>query len=99
MMWEKIGKLFDPTEHKLPNDCREFAQAPQALVFGDFVRIYFSTRKKDIGNGKYLSHVSFVDIDKTFKNTLNVSTATVIELGGLGCFDEHGIFPMNVLIS
>ena len=46
MMWEKLGKIFDPTEHKLANGCREFAQSPQALVFDDFVRIYFSTRKE-----------------------------------------------------
>ena len=26
-----------------------------------------------------------------------MSDKTVIPLGGLGCFDEHGIFPMNVL--
>ena len=27
---------------------------------------------------------------------LGVSTETVLPLGGLGCFDEHGIFPINV---
>ena len=97
MIWEKMGKIFDPTEHQLFNDCREYAQSPQALVFDDFVRIYFSTRKKDPGNGKFLSHISFVDMDKTFKNILQISTDTVIELGGLGCFDEHGIFPMNIV--
>lgn len=97
MIWEKLGKIFDPTEHKLLNECREYAQSPQALVFNDFVRIYFSTRQKDLRNGKFLSHISFVDIDKTFKNILRVSTDTIIELGKLGCFDEHGIFPMNVM--
>jgi hypothetical protein len=96
MKWEKIGKIFDPTKYKLPNDCFEFAQSPQALVFDDFVRIYFSTRQKD-KIGKYLSHISFVDIDKNFKKILNISTDTVIELGNLGCFDEHGIFPINVV--
>jgi len=74
----------------------EFAQSPQALVFDDFVRIYFSTRQKD-KNGKYLSHISFIDIDKNFENIINVSSKTVIELGDLGCFDEHGIFPLNIV--
>ena len=97
MRWEKLGKIFDPTEHRLANGCREYAQSPQALVFDDFVRIYFSTRKKDPGNGKFLSHIAFVDLDKTFRHILQVSSDTVIELGKLGCFDEHGIFPMNVL--
>jgi hypothetical protein len=96
MKWRKLGKIFDPTQHKLSNNCFEFAQSPQALVFDDFVRIYFSTREKD-KSGKYLSHISFVDMDKDFEAIINISTDTVIELGGLGCFDEHGIFPLNIM--
>ena len=36
-------------------------------------------------------------MDKSFGEILQVSAEPVIELGKLGCFDEHGIFPMNVL--
>src|ERR1039457_2733583 len=96
MKWKKLGKIFDPTTVSLPNNCYEYAQSPQALVFDDFVRIYFSTREKD-KSGKYLSHISFIDIDKNFSNVISVSTNSVIALGKLGCFDEHGIFPLNVL--
>lgn len=96
MKWKKLGRIFNPIEHKLPNDCFEFAQSPQTIVFDDFVRIYFSTRKKE-SNGKYLSHISFIDMDKYFKDIRNVSEKTVIELGSLGSFDEHGIFPINPL--
>jgi hypothetical protein len=97
MKWKKLGKIFDPTAHKLSNDCSEYAQSPQSLVFDDFVRIYFSTRKRDLKNGKYLSHISFVDFDKSLREIIHISKETVIELGVLGSFDEHGIFPMNVL--
>ena len=55
MKWTKLGKTFDPTHYTLPNDCVQFAQSPQALVFDDFVRIYFSTRSVDKSNGKYLA--------------------------------------------
>jgi hypothetical protein len=96
MRWEKLGRIFNPVDYKLPNNCLEFAQSPQALVFDDFVRVYFSTRERD-KTGKYLSHISFVDFDKEFKNVLNISTGTVIDLGSLGCYDEHGIFPLNVI--
>jgi hypothetical protein len=96
MKWSKLGRIFDPREHDLPHNCREFAQSPQALVMSDRVRIYFSTRERD-SVGKFLSHVAFVDFDTTMKNIINVSSRTVIELGGLGCFDEHGIFPINVV--
>jgi len=96
MKWLKHGKIFDPTEHTLPNGCIQFAQSPQALVFDDFVRIYFSTRSVDT-NGKFLSHIAFVDMRKNLRDVIRVSDKTVIPLGGPGCFDEHGIFPMNVV--
>lgn len=97
MKWIKKGKIFDPTQFKMSNDCIEFAQSPQALVFDEFVRIYFSTRKKDPENGMYLSFIAYVDIDKDFNKIINVSNKTVIELGKLGTFDEHGIFPFSPL--
>lgn len=96
MKWLKRGQIFDPTQHELPNNCKQFAQSPQVLVFEDFVRIYFSTRSAD-SSGKYLSHIAFVDMSKDFKSIIQISNKTVIPLGGLGSFDEHGIFPMNVV--
>jgi hypothetical protein len=97
MIWLKHRNIFNPTQYKLPNDCVQFAQSPQTLVFDDFVRIYFSTRSVDKTNGKYLSHIAFVDMSKNLKEVISVSKKTVIPLGELGCFDEHGIFPMNVV--
>jgi hypothetical protein len=97
MKWIKKGKLFDPTQYNLANGCKEFAQSPQTVVFENFVRIYFSTRREDEETGKYLSFISFIDIDKDFKNILNSSSQEIIALGELGTFDEHGIFPINLL--
>ena len=96
MKWKKIGKIFNPVDHKLINNCHDFAQSPQALVFDNFVRIYFSTRERD-SSGKFLSHIAFVDMDKNLKKIIKVSEKNVIKLGELGCYDEHGIFPLNVL--
>ena len=96
MRWRKLGKIFDPTQHALPNGCVEFAQSPQTLMLDDRVRIYFSTRVRD-PLGKYLSHIAFVDFELDLSQILGVSKDTVIPLGDLGCFDEHGIFPINVL--
>jgi hypothetical protein len=96
MKWKKLGKIFDPTEHSLANRCVEFAQSPQTLVLADRVRVYFSTRERD-SSGKYLSHIAFADFTRDMRQLLGVSTDTVLPLGGLGAFDEHGIFPINVL--
>jgi len=97
MKWKKLGKIFDPAEHALYNNCQAFAQSPQALLFDDFVRIYFSTREKDKVTGKFLSHISYVDMDKSFGKIIQVADHTVLELGKPGCFDEHGIFPISPL--
>lgn len=96
MKWKKIGKIFDPTQHVLPNNCKEFAQSPQVLLFDNFVRVYFSTRERD-STGKYLSHIAYADFDKQFSRVIDVADKPVIKLGNLGCYDEHGIFPLNVL--
>ncbi len=96
MRWHKLGQIFDTADHALPLGCVAFAQSPQSLVFKDFVRVYFSTRQLD-SKGKYLSHVAYVDFDKNFSRVIRVSTEPVIPLGGLGAFDEHGIFPFNVV--
>lgn len=97
MKWNKLGKIFDPTHYNLPNECEQFAQSPQAIVFEEFVRIYFSTRTVDQKNGKFLSHIAFVDMKKNLREVIQVADKEVIPLGALGSFDEHGIFPMNVL--
>jgi hypothetical protein len=96
MRWKKLGKIFDPADHQLPCGGAGFAQSPQTLVLDDRVRIYFSTRERD-STGKFLSHVSFVDFDHCLQRILGVASKPVIALGGLGCFDEHGIFPFNVV--
>lgn len=95
MKWRKLGKLFDPADHDLPVGGAGFAQSPQALVLEDRVRVYFSTRERDAA-GKFLSHIAYVDFDRGMTGVLGTSRAPVIPLGGLGCFDEHGIFPMHV---
>jgi hypothetical protein len=96
MKWQKLGQIFDPADHQLVTGRGFYAQSPQALVLEDRVRVYFSTRTRD-ATGKYLSHISFVDFDKSFRQIKRVAVETVIPLGGLGCFDEHGIFPINVV--
>lgn len=94
MRWRKLGKIFDPFD--FPGQHLQFAQSPQTLLFDDFIRIYFSTRSTD-ANGKFRSHIAFVDMTRNLQQIRRVSEHTVMPLGALGCFDEHGIFPINVV--
>jgi len=96
MKWLKLGKIFDPFEHHQFSEYKGYAQSPQVLIFDNFVRIYFSIRKES-ENGKFVSHIQFIDMDKQFQKIITTSQHEVISTGELGCFDEHGIFPINVL--
>ncbi|WP_149498632.1 glycoside hydrolase family protein [Roseiconus lacunae] len=96
-IWKKRGLIFDPSEHALPLGCEQFAQSPQALIGEGYIRIYFSTRSRDTKTEKYLSHVCYVDFSNDFQDILRIAQHQVIPLGELGCFDEHGIFPINVV--
>jgi hypothetical protein len=94
---QRLGKIFDPTRHSLPNGCKEFAQSPQTLQFDTFTRVYFSTRALDQDGATFRSHIAFVDMTPDFTSVLRVSEHCVLPLGDLGTFDEHGIFPMNIV--
>lgn len=97
MRWRKLGQVFKLAEHQLPSGCVGFAQSPQPVVFDGFVRVFFSTRTVDPTNGKFFSEVAFADFAPDFSEVLRVAGRPVIQRGELGCFDEHGIFPMNVV--
>ena len=95
--WKKHGLIFSPTLNPPLVSGVGFAQSPQALVFDDYVRIYFSTREQEASTGKFISRVCYVDMDKSLQEIIRISPAPVIGPGSLGAFDEHGIFPFNVL--
>ena len=90
MKWVKQGMIFSTDQFNLI-----YAKSPQAIIFDNFIRVYFSTCRKD--GDKLVSYVSFVDYDKRFTSIINVSKHPVLEDGMLGCYDEHGIFPFSPL--
>lgn len=96
MKWKKLGQIFDPMDFKWYDDFVGYAQSPQAIVFDDFVRVYFAIRKNDTA-GKFISHIQFVDFELDMKSIRKISNKPVFGPGKLGCFDEHGIFPLNPL--
>lgn len=95
--WKKLGPVFDPARFPGRPWLREFAQAPATLVFDTFVRVYFSCRPPADANGQYVSHSAFVDLDrKDLLRVLRVAERPILELGGLGTFDEFGTYPVSV---
>jgi len=95
-VWNNRGLIFDLGSPELSSNMLAYAQGPQALLLADRTRVFFSTRKLDI-HGKYLSGVRYVDFSPDFSELLDVSKQEAVTPGALGSFDEHGIFPLNVV--
>jgi hypothetical protein len=96
--WQKLGKVFTPQEITGLPWLKEFAQAPCALAVDDVVRVYFSCRPAPDERGRYVSYSAFVDLDRA--NPLivrRVAERPILPLGGLGEFDEFGIYPVSVI--
>jgi hypothetical protein len=94
--WEKLGKIFDPRDHQRWW-LYEFSQAPATLLFDDRVRVYFSGRPRPT-DGQYESYTGFADFDRSDPTKLiRVGDEPIMMLGGLGCFDEFGTYPVSVI--
>ncbi len=95
--WEKMGLIFGPAMVKdRPEWMDTFAQAPNTIIFDDFVRVYFCCRPKPDMNRQFVSRCAFVDLDRRdLTRIVNLSENPVLELGALGSFDEFGTYPAS----
>ena len=98
LQWEKLGHIFTPNDSNSPSWMVEYAQAPNALVLEDRIRVYFTSRPSRDDAGQYVSRVGFIDVDKNDPcRILRVADEPVIELGAAGSFDQHGTYPFSVV--
>jgi predicted GH43/DUF377 family glycosyl hydrolase len=98
--WIKLGQVFDSTKVKVEDKpwLKSHAQCTSAIVFPDFVRVYFSCRPDKDENGQCVSRTAFLDLDrKNLFSILRISGKPILELGDRGCFDEFGIYPSSVI--
>lgn len=96
--WQKLGRIFNPQEVSGRSWLKEFAQAPAALIFETFVRVYFSCRPGPDSNGQYVSYTAYVDFDRNdLSKIVNIAEKPILDLGEVGAFDEFGIYPVSVI--
>lgn len=96
--WKKLGRVFDPTKVEGKPWLKEFAQAPDVLVFDTYVRVYFSCRSERDERGQYTSYSAYVDLDrKNLMSVLRYSEKPVLKLGETGTFDEFGTYPVSTI--
>jgi predicted GH43/DUF377 family glycosyl hydrolase len=97
--WNKKGLVFNPKDiENRPWWMHGFAQAPNVIIFDDFVRVYFTTRPEPDEKKQYVSYCAFVDLDrKNLTNVVNIAQEPIMNLGGLGTFDEFGTYPVSLI--
>lgn len=101
MKWKKLGQVFDPATWNDGIDrewMKSHSQCTSALVFDNFVRIYFSSRYDKDKDGQATSVTAFLDVERNnLKKIIRVSENPVLPLGELGHFDENAIYPTSVI--
>ncbi len=92
MRWEKLGRVFGPTDRSL-SWAKHSALQPTPILLEDRVRVYCGFR--DV-NGK--SRVGFVDLDPDNPmHVMGVSDAPALDLGDPMTFDQDGVVPCAIV--
>lgn len=91
--WIKQGLVFDVTRAGVPW-MHSHAQLPVAdSIGGDLYRVYFGARTAD-----QISRIGWAVVELGDRvKLLDVSTEPALSPGGIGTFDEHGVFPSCVV--
>jgi predicted GH43/DUF377 family glycosyl hydrolase len=85
--WRKCGLIFRPDGQG--GWMNSHAQVPTAVVLSDRIRVYFASRPRPD-----LSLTTYVDLDlERPERILALAEQPVLDPGGPGTFDEHGIMP------
>src|SRR5450432_1256825 len=96
--WEKLGRIFDPSQLGNNNWMKEYAQATSVIIFETYLRVFFSSRGNADERGQYISRMGYIDLERgnLFK-VIDVRNEPVLALGELGTFDEFGTNPVSVI--
>jgi len=97
--WEKLGLILDIKNIKgKPDWFSEFAQAPNTIIFDNFVRIYFCCRPPPDKHGNFVSYGNYIDVSRNDPfQVIAVAQEPILQLGGLGTFDEFGTYPISAI--
>jgi len=93
MNWQKLGLIFDVSQHAGASWFANSALTPQPVVIDDKIRVYAGFR-----DSAGASRIGYVDLDKSNPaRILGVSEKPVLDLGRDGCFDDNGVIMGDVV--
>lgn len=82
MKWKKLGKIFEISNYS--NEATHSSN-PTAIVFENFIRVFFSTRIENKSN------ISFFDFDIDQHKVISISRIPLINHGEKNACDESGL--------
>lgn len=95
MKWNKKGHIFSVDNHA--EWMVSHVQNPSAIILGDRIRVFFNTRPKP-QNGLFVSHPTYIDLNAYYPSeVIEIASGPVLNLGELGCFDQHGCMSSSVI--
>ena len=99
MKWIKLGVVYNPVlDEKRPDWRYDYAQGINTLICDDYIRVYFCCRQKPDNEGKTVSRMTYLDVDKNDPTkVIRVSDHPILDLGNLGEFDEYGQYPFTAI--
>lgn len=97
--WNKLGKIFDPTQIDIGKWMREFEQCPTPFLLNDdVIRVYFGTRLPGDTVNYYATYPAYVDLSKhNLSKVVGIAKEPLLPLGEIGAFDEFCIIPSSVV--
>jgi hypothetical protein len=91
MEWIKKGLIFKPNSST--PWMKKRAYLPTPIVLDKKIRIYFSSMTEDM-----IGRIGFVEVAiENPLNVLSISEKPCLDIGEVGCFDEHGVTPSCVI--
>lgn len=97
MKWIKKGQIFEPRGEYAWMNSHVCPLA--AIVLEDRIRVFVSTRTKQDKEGNYVSYPTYLDLDiDDPTKILYLHNKPILELGGLGAFDQYGIMVLKPLM-
>jgi hypothetical protein len=94
--WQKSKqRIFTAKNHS--SWMRSHVQNPCPIDLGDRIRIFFNTRPEP-QNGLHTSHPTFIDVDRHDPSKIiEIAKHPVLDIGDVGCFDQHGCMTSSVI--
>lgn len=92
MKIEKKGLIFN-TEGKIGDDFPFYAQIPFADKYDDYIRIYYSSRTRDVKSFPFYIDVDYCDM----KKIIHINKNPLLALGAPGTFDDNGITASSIV--